>query len=262
MAVTSQEALCIVVIIYFFPALFVAAWVCRCHGFGKQLGWLYLVLLCLVRVVGSALRITSEINHEAGISTAADVVSSVGVMTLLLGMLELIDRFESMLSFKPIHQRVWTFLQLAQYAAFILYAVGMGMGRTDLNEASTIIVAATFVVQVAICAILSRYMHHAARYSRLLLVAIISIPFLAVRVAYGIATTFVTSDSPFNRGVTGVVISAFLQYAMEFVAATLFLYAGVVLLPPKHVDSRESGTASLNNNNEFPMGFPHALPSR
>ncbi|KAE8337781.1 hypothetical protein BDV24DRAFT_166915 [Aspergillus arachidicola] len=248
MAVTSHQALGIVIIIFFFPALFVAVWVCRCHGYGKQLGWLYLVLLCLVRVVGSALRITSEINHETGISTAADVLASVGVMTLLLGMLELIDCFESMLGFKPVHQRVWTFLQLAQYAALILYAVGMGMGRTDLSEAATIIVAVTFIVQVAICAILSRYMHRSACNSRLLLVAIISIPFLAVRVAYGIATAFVPSDSAFNRGVTAVVISAFLQYLMEFAAAILFLYAGVVLFRPKCGGSQASSTILIDDN--------------
>ncbi|KAF3392674.1 hypothetical protein F1880_008624 [Penicillium rolfsii] len=260
MALTSQQDLCIVIIIYFFPALFVAAWVCNCHGFGKQLGWLYLALLCLVRVVGSALRITSEINHHEGITTAADVISSVGAMALLLGMLELINQFESTLHIKPIHQRLWTLLQLGQYAAFILYAVGMGMGRTDLTQAATIIVAVSFVVQAAICAVLSRHMHRPAGDSPLL-VAIISIPFLAVRVAYGIATAFVTSDSAFNTGVTGVVISAFLQYLMEFVATTLFLYTGVVILSPKQVDDHDLGTV-LVDNSELRADYSHMLRSR
>ncbi|GKZ33168.1 hypothetical protein AbraIFM66950_002954 [Aspergillus brasiliensis] len=261
MTTTSEQALCIVIIIYFFPALFVAAWLCRLHGFGKQLGWLYLTLLCLVRVVGSALRIASEINHNTSTSMAADVISSVGIMTLLLGMLELIDHFESMLPFRPISQRVWAFLQLTQYAALILYAVGMGMGRTDLNRASTVIVVVSFVVQLATCAVLSRHMYHPACDRRLLLLAIISIPFLAVRVIYGVATTFVASKSPFNTGMTGVVISAFLQYLLEFVATALFLYAGVVLLSPKGVDHLEPGMA-LVGGNEFPGGYSSMPASR
>ena len=92
MSVTSHEALSIVIIIYFCPAFFVAAWICRCHGCGKQLGWLYMALLCLVRVVGSALQIASEINHESSLHTAAGVINSLGTMALLLGMLEIIDQ--------------------------------------------------------------------------------------------------------------------------------------------------------------------------
>jgi hypothetical protein len=168
---------------------------------------------------------------------------------------------EAALGFKPVHQRVWTFLQLAQYAALILYAVGMGMGRTDLSEAATIIVAISFAVQVAICAILYRYINHPVCDRRVLLVAVVSIPFLAVRVSYGIATTFVAIDSTFNRGITGVVISAFLQYLMEFIATTLFLYAGVALLPPKQVDDQGNGIG-LVDNNELPAGYSHVLPSR
>jgi hypothetical protein len=92
MSVTSHQALSIVIIIYFLPAFFVSVWICRCHGFGKQLGWLYMALLCLVRVVGSALQIASEINHDSSLHTAANVIASVGIMALLLGMLEIIDR--------------------------------------------------------------------------------------------------------------------------------------------------------------------------
>jgi hypothetical protein len=91
MGVSSLQAISIVIILYFFPALCIATWICRYHGFGKQLGWLYMTLLCLARVVGSALQIASVSNHNLSLQTAANVISSVGVMALLLGQLEIID---------------------------------------------------------------------------------------------------------------------------------------------------------------------------
>ncbi|KAJ6132063.1 hypothetical protein N7471_007278 [Penicillium samsonianum] len=261
MSVTSHQALSIAIIIYFSPAFFVAVWVCRCHGFGKQLGWLYMTLLCLARVVGSALQIASEINHDSSLHTAANVIASVGIMALLLGMLEIIDQFESTLQFKPVHKRAWTFLHIAQYAAFILYAVGMGMGRTDLNRAASIIVVVVFAVQVAICVVLFRHKRELPGDNRLLLVAITSIPFLAVRAAYGLSTMFVASDSAFITGLTNVLVSAFLQYLMEFIVSTLFLYAGVAFLPPKQVESNESGIILIDDN-EIGGNYTELPPSR
>lgn len=113
----------------------------------------------------------------------------------------------------------------------------MGMGRADLNKAASIIVVVVFVVQVVICGVLFRHKHELASESRLLLVAIASIPFLGVHVAYGLSTILVPSDSAFINGLTNVLVSAFLQYLMEFIVATLFLYAGVVFLPGKHVEA-------------------------
>ncbi|OKP02004.1 hypothetical protein PENSUB_7234 [Penicillium subrubescens] len=182
-------------------------------------------------------------------------------MALLLGMLEIIDRFESTLQYKPVHNRAWTFLHIAQYAAFILYAVGIGMGRTDLNRAASIIVVFVFVFQVAICVVLFRHKHELVRDNRLLFVAITSIPFLAVRVAYGLSTVSVASESAFITGLTNVLPSAFLQYLMEFVVATLFLYAGVVFLPPKQVESNEVGIILIDDT-EIDGNHTELPPSR
>lgn len=137
----------------------------------------------------------------------------------------------------------------------------MGMGRTDLNRAASIIVVVVFAVQVAICVVLFRHKRELPSDNRLLLVAITSIPFLAVRAAYGLSTMFVASDSAFITGLTNVLVSAFLQYLMEFIVATLFLYAGVAFLHPKQVESNESGIILIDDN-EIGGNYTELPPSR
>ena len=124
----------------------------------------------------------------------------------------------------------------------------MGMGRADLNKAASIIVVVVFVVQVVICGVLFRHKHELASENRLLLVAIASIPFLGVHVAYGLSTILVPSDSTFINGLTNVLVGAFLQYLMEFIVTTLFLYAGVVFLPGKQVESDNFGIYLIDEN--------------
>lgn len=124
----------------------------------------------------------------------------------------------------------------------------MGMGRADLNKAASIIVVVVFAVQVVICGVLFRHKHEIASENRLLLVAIASIPFLGVHVAYGLSTILVANDSAFINGLTNVLVSAFLQYLMEFIATGLFLYAGVVILPGKQLESDSFGIILIDEN--------------
>ena len=52
------------------------------HGKRGLLGWLYLQLFCVVRIVGSALTIHDEDTHTGG--DTALILSSVGLSPLLL----------------------------------------------------------------------------------------------------------------------------------------------------------------------------------
>jgi uncharacterized membrane protein len=65
---------------------------------------------------------------------------------------------------------------------------------------------------------------------RLLLVITSSIPFLAVRVFYGMATSFVTSGSSI---LSNVAVVALLQHLMEFIVIGLYPYTGISFLPQK-----------------------------
>ena len=72
----------------------VAAYVCFRHGFGRQLGWFYLLLLPIVRLVGAGMEIAAENIHppSTGVYKGAAVLYSVGLVPLLLCLMGLLKR--------------------------------------------------------------------------------------------------------------------------------------------------------------------------
>lgn len=92
MAISPHQALSIVVIICFSPAVVIAGWLCISRGIGQQWGWLYLLILALCRVVGCSLQIAAEGTSSKGLSDGALILATSGLMALILVMLEVIQR--------------------------------------------------------------------------------------------------------------------------------------------------------------------------
>jgi hypothetical protein len=86
--------LAIAILAFYAIGLPVAAYVCSRHGFGRQLGWFYLLLLPFVRLVGAAMEIAAEnINPPStGLYTGAAVLYSIGLVPLLLCLMGLLKR--------------------------------------------------------------------------------------------------------------------------------------------------------------------------
>lgn len=92
MGLSPHQSLSIVVILCFLPAAVIAGWLCISHGIGKHWGWLYLLILALARVVGGSLQIASESTGSGGLSNGAMLLSSSGLMALILVMLEIVQK--------------------------------------------------------------------------------------------------------------------------------------------------------------------------
>lgn len=103
MGLSALQDLSIVIIIYFLPASFITTWLCYTRGIGIQWGWLYLAILSVFRVVGAILQIIAEQNGNKGIRIAAEMLASVGITTLILAMLEMIERMYVPLFFLKAH---------------------------------------------------------------------------------------------------------------------------------------------------------------
>lgn len=86
--------LAIAILAFYAIGLPVAAYVCFRHGFGRQLGWFYLLLLPIVRIVGAAMQIAVENVHppSVGLYTGAAVLYSIGLVPLLLCLMGLLKR--------------------------------------------------------------------------------------------------------------------------------------------------------------------------
>lgn len=91
--VDSKEALAIAQLAVYIPVLICTIFIIFRHGFNKQVGWRFLGILCLVRIVGSCFEIAA-IHHpdnETDVKWSA-ILQSVGVSPLLLTALGLLKR--------------------------------------------------------------------------------------------------------------------------------------------------------------------------
>ncbi|KAL4954659.1 hypothetical protein BDW69DRAFT_205078 [Aspergillus filifer] len=265
MSFTPHQALSIAIIIFYTPSIIPTSFLLHRHGIGKAWGWLYLFIFSLFRITGASLQIAAESNRIVGLQIAAHTFASIGVMTLLLAMLEIIEDVKSTFTSDPISPRIWTLLHLAQYAAFTLSVISSFKSRETIGAAAAIIVACLFACQTAICIVFYlRFRADSAGVGfqmqthrddtdsnlvktkgrgidvtrRPLHLALASTPFLTARVLYMLLSTFVHSttfqgrdqDGDGNRDTPAdVYVLAFMQYATEFVVFVLFSVAGFVM---------------------------------
>ncbi|KAJ0413180.1 hypothetical protein BJY00DRAFT_297307 [Aspergillus carlsbadensis] len=155
MPLTPHQSLSLALLILYTPALYRTSLLLRRHSLGHAWGWLYLFIFTVLRIIGAALQFASGYSDDEdnGLHVAARILASIGVMTLLLGMLEVVEILKPSLPNDPIHPRLWTLMHLSQYAAFILSIISASTGREDLGYASAIIVACLFVGLIGIVAV-------------------------------------------------------------------------------------------------------------
>ncbi|KAL2826499.1 hypothetical protein BDW59DRAFT_161017 [Aspergillus cavernicola] len=224
MTLNPHQALSLAIIIYYTPSLIPTTLLLRRHNLGRAWGWLYLFIFADLRITGASLHFASEYDGDGGkkgLRRAAAMFASVGVMTLLLGMLEVLVSVKTTIK-DPIPPRLWTLLHISQYAAFILSVIYTITGGDRLSYAAAILVACLFIGQAVICVVfyfrLRSHPHHPhphpqphqdededdkhnpnhdqnpltqSQNARLILLTLWSIPFLAVRVTYMLLSTFV-----------------------------------------------------------------------
>ena len=91
--VTEREAIDIAIIAIYIPSIVAAVFVSIRHGFVRQLGWVYLLIFCALRIAGGAVGILS-VHNPKSISDAewAAILSSVGLSPLLLASMGLLQR--------------------------------------------------------------------------------------------------------------------------------------------------------------------------
>ncbi|RFU27611.1 hypothetical protein B7463_g8732, partial [Scytalidium lignicola] len=99
MAADARAASSIVELGVFLPTLFLSIWISIRHGFGLNSGWIYLVILSLIRIVDSACQLaTNKYPTSIGLHVTVSILNSVGLSPLLLtasGLLSRVNRFPS-----------------------------------------------------------------------------------------------------------------------------------------------------------------------
>ncbi|KAL2680893.1 hypothetical protein Neosp_008496 [[Neocosmospora] mangrovei] len=175
---------------------------CKTHGFGRNAGWFYLVILSLARLIGSSL-LLATVNDPSNESLYIGwlTLNGIGLGPLILTLLGLLSRsFDSMnrkghVVVKPIHQRA---IQLLMLVAIILLAVGGSNSNYTLNDAGApkiqysteskvgvVLMIVVLVLLVLQTVLVFRNQGYISQGEHRLLIAITaSLPFVIVRLAY------------------------------------------------------------------------------
>lgn len=236
-------------IAFFAPALLIGLYIVFRHGFNRQAGWVYIVVLSLLRIIGGAATLYMDVNNDFSTSLieTAVITSSIGTAPLLLALMGFLARINAGMERKSLPQLAFRPIQLAALAALIIAIIGgvneSSTSPTDqqtgksLEEAASIVFALIWLVLALITiwnALNSRYV--LSNEKMLLGASVIAVPFLLVRVAYTVSVAFSGPTSEFYYRNVNVYIEAFMQFTMEAIVVCLYIFAG--LMTPK-ADKRE-----------------------
>jgi hypothetical protein len=89
----AQGGISILELIVYFPALLVATIVCFRHGFGRSSGWIFVLILCLIRIIGACCELATYSSYTKGLLEAVIILEAVGISPLLLATLGLLSRW-------------------------------------------------------------------------------------------------------------------------------------------------------------------------
>lgn len=92
MAIDKLGYVAVAEIIVYTPALICAFIVCWRHGWRRASGWIYTLLLCIVRITGSICQLVTYTNHSQGLLTATFIIDSIGLSPLLFATLGMVSR--------------------------------------------------------------------------------------------------------------------------------------------------------------------------
>lgn len=92
MALHAQGYVSIVELIVYIPALILAIMLCSRHGFTRASGWVYTIILCVVRIVGAICQLMTYTDHSDGLLKATLIIDSIGISPLLLATLGMLSR--------------------------------------------------------------------------------------------------------------------------------------------------------------------------
>ncbi|KAI0757365.1 hypothetical protein C8Q80DRAFT_1225239 [Daedaleopsis nitida] len=260
MGLDAHGIIAVVEIVIYVPILFVGGYLSLKHGFTRKAGWIFLVLLAIVRIAGGITHILSENNPT---NTTERVVYSImessGLSPLLLATLGFLGTVsQHSIDDTPVMTRGTRLVSLVGLVALILSIVGgvnlsSVKSQADLDHATLFrrVGASLFVVFYAGAVLLTCFCWSKSniilKYRRQLLMGITAtLPFLAVRVAYSVLSavapypyTFVDGQqvpvalddsalAKFSLTSSSWGIYLAMSVLMEYIAVVIYVVVGVI----------------------------------
>ena len=228
-------------LIFFVPAFFVGIYILLQHGFSKKLGWFYLTLLSIFRIVGAScfIYIEATADYNQSMLVTAAITSAIGTAPLLLALLGSLERInDGMLNYGTPHG-LFKLIHILSLAGLVLAIVGGINEGTPTATTSTTgehLMRAASILFMTMCGALAFISVRTWIYRaivllperKLLYAGLLALPWLFVRIAYSIIVAFANPESPFFYRNVGVYPKAFMQFLPEAVVVILFIIAGML----------------------------------
>ncbi|KAI1824850.1 hypothetical protein F4861DRAFT_221861 [Xylaria intraflava] len=256
MALTERNNVSIAQIIFFIPFLFTAIFLCIRHGFGRDAGWLVLVIFSLARLIGASAQLAT-ISDPTNITlyTISLVLQSIGLSIFLTVLFALLSRTLSSIHkarstvLNPFHLRV---IHLAIVASIVLGIIGGSNSAqsasnggvytpSNLSQAAVIVTIVVYVILVAITVLLWGNISYAEPGENRTLIAVsASLPILLIRIIYS-AVSILAQTPSFNQltGSDGIFVG--LEVIPELVIVLIIEAVGLTLPIRSKNDSAPSG---------------------
>ncbi|KAI1501274.1 hypothetical protein F5X99DRAFT_383355 [Biscogniauxia marginata] len=228
MALTELNNISIAEIVLYTPALALAIFLAVRHGFGRNAGWLYLIIFSLARIIGSALQLATVADpRNISLYVGAATLQNVGLSPLILVQLALLSRALESAGRSPsapgggngngiaLGTRLLRLVQLVLLVGLILGAVGGSSAgsnyaatgsysqSTTLSRAGTALMIAGYVLLVAATGVVAatQLSRVEAGERRVVLAVGLSLPFILVRLVYSAESVY--SGNPAFNLITG-----------------------------------------------------------
>ncbi|KAK0385937.1 hypothetical protein NLU13_3751 [Sarocladium strictum] len=233
---TSAGYVSIAELVIYLPSLFAAAVVTSRHGFRRSSGWIYTLILCVIRIAGAGCQLATYNDHSTGLLTTTAILDLVGISPLLFATLGIMSRFVGFVNargnriFSTVYFRV---IQLCITAALILSITGgtnsFKNGTYSVQATSKVGIAVYLVAFLGISWILLRSFGYRAAVpateTRSLFAVSLAWPLIAVRLAYAVLSTFV-NDPTFSSFGGSVAVRVGMAVVEEYLVVIDYIILG------------------------------------
>ena len=232
---------------FFAPALIISLVVVARHGFSRQAGWLYLLGLSILRLIGASciLYIETQNDYSESLLICAAITSAVGTAPLLLALLGFLERIHWGMGGHGFSSKIFMPLHLGSILALVLAIIGgtyesSNSSASEMSTGRSLMEAASFVFLVIYLSLTGitvltqrRKSYMLSTEHKLLYAGLAALPFLLVRIIFTVIVSFSKPGSDFYFRNVDVWASAFMQFLIEAIVVALFIAAG--LMTPKQV---------------------------
>ncbi|CAK42755.1 hypothetical protein CBS63078_3986 [Aspergillus niger] len=214
------------------------------HGKHGLLGWAYVLVMCGLRIAGSAMSLNAI--HRNEINTTAAILNGIGLSPLLMAAMGLLhEANHSIHRFLPPFLNLWGFL-----ITHMVVAGGIGLAAASSgNETLLRVGMIVFATGWTLVAVLIWFSYGANAHSRrlgeerqLLFAITVAMPLIGVRIVYAIVTAFTSSNLEGGSLAVRVIFGTIPEYLV------MLIYVGVGIVTRNLVRSRVEYIQPMNQS--------------